>query len=155
MHQKFGLGRAVSVGAFLLATTLNQLLGLVVEDGDEFVSNDLSFFLRIGDPCELREKALACVDGDQIQSKPVAKIGLNFLEFVLSQHAVIDENAGKPISDCTIHQNGRYRRVHATRQRAYSMAFADSFSNRRNRLVNEALRSPRGFSVTDIEDEIP
>ena len=131
-----------------------ELFGFVIEDRDELVSDNLALLFRIGDACKLRQKPITRIHCYQVESKPVAKIGLYFLEFVFAQYAIVDKDAGQPVSHGTLHQNGRHGGIHAARKRADRVSIADRLFNRRDGLVDESLRRPVGLGMADAEDEV-
>src|SRR5579862_268241 len=87
------------------ACFLRDAMGFVVEDGDKFVADDLALGLRIGHSSQLREKACARVDSDQVKSKLLAEILLDFKELVLAEYPVVDEDAGQPVTNRTVNEN--------------------------------------------------
>src|SRR5436190_19578742 len=85
----------------------------------------------------------------------VAHVLLNFLELILAQHAVVDEDAGKPVSQCTRHQYRRHRGIHAATQAADGAAFwPNLLLDLSDGLVYELLRSPVAASAANIEDKV-
>src|SRR2546426_10222404 len=65
------------------------------ENSDEFVADDFAFLLRVGNPCQLAKKTLSRIYSHDMQAELVTQVLLDFLEFILAQHAVIDEDAGE------------------------------------------------------------
>src|SRR5271165_4649152 len=78
---------------------------LVIENCDEFVTDDLAFGFRISDACEFGEEACAGIDGHQIESELFAKVFLDLEELVLAQNSVVDEDAGQLVANRTMDEN--------------------------------------------------
>src|SRR2546428_8771659 len=117
------------------------------ENSDEFVADDFAFLLRVGNPCQLAEKTLSRIYSHDMQAELVTQVLLDFLEFILAQHAVIDEDAGEaggtiPVAPNTINQRSRHRGVHPARKRAESTATPDQVAHRRNGGVHRLLPKP-------------
>src|SRR5437763_9569253 len=94
------------------------------ENSDEFVADDFAFLLRVGNPCQLAKKTLSRIYGHDMQAELVTQVLLDFLEFILAQHTVIDEKGGQAggtvcVTQSTIHPRCRYGRLHAAGERAY------------------------------------
>ena len=101
----------------------------VVEDGDEFVADDLALGFGIGDSGEAGKKAVAGVDGDEVQAELFAQVLLDFEELVLAQHAVVDEDAGEAIADGAMHEDGGDGGIDSAGKRADGVALADFFAD--------------------------
>src|SRR5438552_2420420 len=87
------------------------------ENSDEFVADDFAFLLRIGNPSQLAKKTLSRIYSHDMQAELVTQVLLNFFEFILAQHTVIDEDAGEAggtiaVAQSTINQRSRYGGVH-------------------------------------------
>src|SRR5439155_25122691 len=129
------------------------------ENSDEFVADDFAFLLRVGDPCQLAKKTLSRIYSHDMQAELVTQVLLDFLEFILAQHAIIDEVAGEAggtiaVAQSTINQRSRYGGVPPAGERASRAASADSVAYRGNSGINEMLWSPIGLSVADVEYKI-
>ena len=64
-----------------------------VEYGNELFADDLPLLFGIAHSRQLFHEAIGGVDRNQVQPKIVAEILLHFLELVLAQHSVVDEDA--------------------------------------------------------------
>src|SRR5579871_3387681 len=107
----------------------DQFFGLIVEDRDEFVADDLALLLRFRDSGKLGKKPLSGIDGYQTEAQAVAQIGLNLLELVFAQHSVIDEDAGKSIPYGAIDEDSSDGRIDAAGKRTDSVTLAYCLQN--------------------------
>ncbi len=147
LHQELGAAHGHIAG--------DDLGRLVVEHGDEFRADDLALLLRLGDARQLVEEAPGRVHGDDVESKLLAQRPLDFLELVLAQHAVVDENASQPFADGARYQRRRDRRIHAAGERANGVsAFADGLLDLLDGFVNKPLWRPIWPGLADAENEI-
>ena len=87
----------------------------------------LRFFLGIAYSLKFFDETPGRIDCIDVQSELVMQRLLHFLELVLAQHSVVDENAGEPrllgsapgmlaaaIAQSAIDEHGRNRRIHST-----------------------------------------
>src|SRR5436305_15297043 len=89
----------------------------------EVVGDDFAILLRVRNPSQLASKSLIRIYIRDMQAELVTQVLLDFLEFILAQHAVIDEDAGEAggtiaVAQSTINQRCRYGRVHAAGESA-------------------------------------
>ena len=97
-----------------------SLAGLLLEDADELVADDLALVLRVLDAGEPGEKPLARVDHDQVHPEVALEGDPEQLRFLLAHQAVVDVDAGQPVADRAMDERRRDGRVDAARQRAKS-----------------------------------
>ena len=83
---------------------VRELAGFLLEDTDEFLSYYLSFLLGIFNPRQAREESIGGIDSADRQVQSIAKSGKDIGELILSEDAIIDEDAGEPISDGLMHE---------------------------------------------------
>ena len=94
----------------------SDLLCLFLEDTDEFLSDNFTFFLRFCHTGKFSIITLLRVDTDKVQVKLSVRSEdlLNLVSFVLSEQTVIDEYASKLFSDCTGKKSCCNRRIHTS-----------------------------------------
>ncbi len=102
-----------------------DLGGFAIEDVDEDAADDLPLLFRIGDARERGQELLSRVDVHQVQVEVVAEHADDFLGLVLSEHAVVDEDAGELVADGFRDQHRRDRRVDPAREAANDLGVAD------------------------------
>ena len=100
-------------------------LGLVLEDVDEHMADDLAFLLRIGDAGQGVEEPLAGIDDVQVGLEVVAEGSLDRLGFALAQQAVVDEDARDLGADRLDEQRRHHGRIDAAGQAADDAVLAD------------------------------
>src|SRR5260221_5492905 len=133
-----------------LANLLLQPVRFAVKDFNELIADDLAFLFRINDASELADKYFASIDRDHVQAKSLAEAHLNFLEFVLAQHAVVDEDGDQAASNSAVNQRGRHRRVHAAGESADCPSLlAHGLSHLAYGFINEVLRGPAATRAAD------
>ena len=102
-----------------------ELPGLLLEDPDELLADDLPLLLGILDALEPREEALLGVDVHERHVEMTLE-GLDDLRrLVLAQQPVIDEHAGELVADGLVDEQRGDRRVDASGQRAERSCAAD------------------------------
>ncbi len=125
--------------------------------------NSLPMILRlvsgIGHAGELGEETFGGIDRHQVQAKIVAQSLLHFFEFILAQHAVVDEHASEArpalaVAHGAIHQSGGHGRIDAAGERADGASLADGLAHAGDSGVNEVLRGPGRFGAADFESEV-
>ena len=85
--------------------------GRIFEDIDEGVADPSPLLLGIFDPRECRQKAVRCVDGDQLDPKMRTEGFFNLLALVQPEQSVIDEDAGQLRADRAMYEGCRDGRV--------------------------------------------
>src|SRR5690349_2439459 len=83
-----------------------HLLGFLVEHVDEDAADRLPLLLRVGDPRERRQEALARVDRDQVQPEALTERADHLLGLGLAQQAVVHEDAREPIAERLVAKDG-------------------------------------------------
>ena len=115
---------------------------LFLENVDEELADDLSLLLGLGDTHERRQKSFRGIDRDQLDAECLPKQRFDFLALVLSHHAVVDEDAGQLIADCTMDECRRHRGVDAARKPAHRSAPTDLGTNSGNGRLGEGRHRP-------------
>src|SRR5699024_45239 len=116
-----GVQGALDEEGDLLALVLgleHEVGGGGLEGADELAADDLALLLRVGDPGQLGQELLARVHGDQADADRGDVVLLDLGPFVLTQQAVVDEDAGELIADGLVHKRGGHRGVDASGQSA-------------------------------------
>jgi len=129
-------------------------LGLVIKDSDKFIANDFAFLLRVGDTGEAGKKALAGIDGDEVEFEVVAEGLLDFGELVFAEDAVVDEDACEVVAEGLGDEDGGDGGVDSARKGADGVTIADLLFDAGDGGLDEMLRGPVGGGVADVEDEI-
>ena len=77
------------------------------------------------------------VDGYQPDVKPVTERGLDLFPLALSQQPVVHEHAGELVTDRTVDEHSRHRRIDSSRQTEHDSLVSDPGTQRSDLLVNE------------------
>ena len=77
-----------------------DLLGLIVEDLHEFVTDDLPLLFWVELPRASLDMKLSLASTLTMFAQPFFKSGHNFIAFVLSKQAVVDKNRRQLAADC-------------------------------------------------------
>ena len=133
-----------------------DLLGLFLEDADEFLADDLALLLRLRHALELLVEAVLGVDADEVEVVRSfrSEDGLNLVALVLAQQAVVDEDAGQLLADGLGEQHGCDGRVDAARQRAECLARANLGLELCDRRLDEGVHLPVALALADAVDEV-
>ena len=119
-----------------------DLRGLLLEDADELLADDLPLRLGVVDAGEPREEAIGRVDVDERDAEPVAE-GLDDLaRLVLAHHPVVDEDAGEPVADRAVDEQRGGGGVDSAGEAADRARLADLGANRLDLLVDHRGRRP-------------
>jgi hypothetical protein len=76
-----------------------KLVHSILKDTDEFSPDDFAFLLRVSYPPQFREKPFRCVDVFEFDVEILPEYALHDFFLSRAEQSVIDENAGKLISD--------------------------------------------------------
>ena len=110
---------------------LLEAQGLLAEDLDELVADDLALFLGVGDALQALEEALGGVDDRQVHVEVVAEEALDRRPLALPEQAVVHEDAVQAVADRLVAEHGGDGGVDSvrqspgssqTRQRKFSMS---------------------------------
>ena len=115
-----------------------ELLGLLLEDADELLADDLALALRVVDAGEPVEEALVGVDVDQLDAELLAERLDHLLGLVLAHQPVVDEDAGELVADRAVDERRGGRRVDPAGEPADHAGVADLGADR----ARPARRSP-------------
>ena len=130
------LGQEVDAAGLAL-----DLGGLLLEHPDELVADDLALLLRVLDPGQAGEEALARVDHHEVHAQVLLERRAQQLRLLLAHQPVVDVDARQPVADGAMDERRGDGRVDAARQRADDLAVR---AGRRRR----ARRPARGSRLT-------
>ena len=99
-----------------------ELSRLFLEDSDEFGSDYLSLFFRLGNTDELVKKPVYRVDIDQIRPELITEDSYNLFRLTLAEKTVIDVYADEAVADRFDKQSRDDRAVNAAGQREQDLA---------------------------------
>ena len=133
-----------------------DLLGLFLEDADEFLADDLALLLRLRHALELLVEAVLGIDADEVEVVRAfrAEDGLDLVALVLAQQAVVDKDAGQLLADGLGEQHGCDGRVNAARQRTECLAFANLGLELLDSRLDEGVHLPVALARADVVDEV-
>ena len=83
--------------------------GLVLEDLDEDLADDLPLGLRIDDPLQPLQEQLSVAQHADVEMELLAEPPIDLLDLPLAEEAVVDEEAGEPLADGARHEDGHDR----------------------------------------------
>ena len=130
-----------------------EALRLVLEYSNKRLTDDLALLLGIGDAREQIEKATLCLYVHERHLVVRAKRLDDLLGFALSQHPMIDEDAGELIAHGSMNQQCGHGRVNATGQATEDLLIADLSTNSSDLLVDYMLGRPGAVLTTDVVGE--
>ena len=84
-----------------------------LKGANEFAADDLSLGLWISHPSEVAQERLARINDFQVHTRGLDIVAFDLLGLPLAKQPVIDEDGSQLVTDCSLHQRGRYRRVDA------------------------------------------
>ena len=157
-------GRAVDGGAAFdhvgIERSLGQEVGafdlgrFVGKAFDKHMADPAPLFLRLGHAGQRRQKPVLGLDHVQVGVEVVGELADHRLGFVLSQQAVVDQDARELRADRLVRQRRHDRRIDAARQPANHAAIADAGSNRGDLLFGEVAELPGSAGPADAADEV-
>src|SRR5207302_6808311 len=79
----------------------------------------------------------------------------HFLEFILAQHPVVDEHAGKPVAQGAMHQGCSHGGIDSSGESADGPAlFSYRLFDLANGFLDEVLRRPVSTGPADVVDKV-
>src|SRR6185503_4758078 len=129
-------------------------LGLALERLDEFLADDLALLLRVAHAGQLAEELLAGVAGAKVDLEVVAEGGLDEVAFVLTEQAVVDEDADELVADRLVEQGRDDGGIDAAREAADHLAGLHLLAHAANRLLDEVAHRPVAGALADLVDEV-
>lgn len=135
---------------------LADLLRFGFKDTDEFLADDLALLLRLGHSLELFIETRLGVDADKVQVVRAfrAEHGLDLVVLILSEEAVIDEDACQLLADRLREQDRRHGGVDAARKRTERLARADLLAQGFDRRLDEGRHLPIALAQRDAAHKV-
>ena len=135
---------------------LADLLRFGFKDTDEFLADDLALLLRLGHALELFIETLLGVDADKVQVVRAfrAEHGLDLVALVLSEEAMIDEDARQLLADRLREQDRRHGGVDAARKRTERLARANLLAQGFDRRLDEGRHLPVALAQRDAAHKV-
>ena len=117
--------------------------GVFLEDVDEQPPDRLALDLGVGHAGQRAQKKRAFIGMDQRDVVVVAEHGHDLLRLALAQKTVVDKDAGEPVPDRLVDQDGGHRAVHPARQAAdHAARGADLVTDLRDSLCPVGAHGP-------------
>ncbi len=116
-----------------------ELIGLLGEDVDKLLADNLALRLRIGHAGQLVQEAIHRVHIDEVGVHLVAEDLDHLLGLALAQQAVVYMHAGQLLADGLDEQRGHDGRVHTAGQGQKDLLIADLLAQGGNLLVDKSL----------------
>src|SRR5690606_40152494 len=134
--------------------------GLLVEDFDEQVADDLALGFRVLDAGQRREIALGSVDADHLDAHAAlissGSHGRHHLvAFLPAQQAGIDEHAGQPVTDGLVQQGCDHGGIDAAGQAQQHLVIADLFAHAGDLVLDDVGSGPGKIAAADVGNEAP
>ena len=114
-----------------------------------------ALLLRIGDAGQLLQETLAGVHHPEIDAEVPPEGLFDLVPLVQPEQSMIDEDAGEPVADGAVDQDGRHRGVHPARQPADHPRGRARPSRwiRATSLSTKWPGGPVGRAAADLEEE--
>ena len=94
------------------------------------------------------------IDADHLQAES-AIVAHDIAEFVLAQHAVIDEDARQAVADGAVQQHGCHRRIDTARKTEDDAVVAQRLAQFGHGRFDETGRAPQSAAAADVHDKVP
>ena len=129
-------------------------LGFLVEDVDEGVADDLALLFRIVHAGQQVEEQIGGLNVLEVQIEVFAQVSHDLFAFVLTQHAVVHEDAVELLTDGLVEQHGHHGGIHAAGERADDVAVAHGFAHLLHHAFHEGAHGPVGRDLRHLEEEV-
>ena len=116
-----------------------QLPGLVGEDGDELLADDLTLALGVGHAGQQAQEMVGGIDIDQIGVQAVLKHLDDTLGLVLAHEAMVDVDADELLADGLDQQSGNDGRVDTAGEGQQDLLVADLLTDQLDLLLDEGI----------------
>ena len=133
---------------------ISQLPGFFLKDTNEFFSNDLTFLLRFRNVFQFFQKAVLCIDTNQIHVKLPTENTFYPVAFLFPKQTMIHKDTGQTISDCFVEQNCGNGTVHAAAECAENFLAGKRTLISGNASLDEVLKVPASAALTDIKQKV-
>ncbi len=134
---------------------LPNLVCLFFKDGDEFVPDPAPLFFGIDDSLKTLQESVRSIHIYHIHLEILAKGPEGAFDFLPSEEAVVDENAGQLFTDCPMDDGGNHSGIDTAGKGTDDSALAYLPLDISNLLFNEILGHPGRFEVTYLKEEVP
>ena len=124
-----------------------------VEYLDEVGTDNLAFALGLCNACEVGKESGRSVDAAHVEAEAFV-VAENRLEFVLTQHAVVDKYTCETVADSLVEQNGSHRRVNAAAETEYYLVVAELLAQFGHGAFDEAFGAPRAVGTAYAHGEV-
>ena len=131
-----------------------DLFGLLFKDADEFLTDDLTLALRLGDARQLAQEAGTGIDAADIHVELVLHDLLHLIALVLAQQTVIHKDTGQLIAHGTLQQGRGHGAVHAAGQGQQHTAAADLAAALGHSLLQIVGHGPLPLEAADAVQEV-
>ena len=85
-----------------------QFRRFIVEDVNEFVTDDFTFLFRIADACQFVHETFFRINTDDVQAEFAHEAFHNLITFAFAQQAVVNKNTSQLRADCFVQQYADY-----------------------------------------------
>ena len=134
-------------------TGVFYFLCLGLKDIDKALADNFALLLRVVHTGQLAEKLLAGVDSDHVEAQSAIVVH-HVVELILAQHSVIDKNAGQPLSDGSMKQDGGHRRINTSAQSENHAVLPQLLAQLSHRGFNERGRTPILAAATNVHHKV-
>ena len=131
-----------------------QFFGFVLEYPDEFFADDLPLFLWFCNSSQLLQKAVFCVDPDQVHIKSVPEGLFHEVALVFSQQAVIYKHTGQIPANSLMQQHRCHRGIHSAGQCQQNLFTGKLFPVFFDGLLYKIFHLPLPLAAADTEEEV-
>ena len=126
--------------------------GLLLEDADELLADDLALALGLVDSRQLLEEAVVGIDMDERDPEPPKGLD-NLHGLVVAHQAVIDEDAREPLADRAVDEHRGDGRIDTAGEATDDARLPDLLADRLDLLVDDRRRRPALLAAGDIAQE--
>ena len=134
--------------------TAIDLLGGLLEDLDETMSDQTSFLLGVRHSFKVAQEVLRRVDDAKVDVEMTAERPFHEFTFVLSQKTVVHEDAGELVTDRTREQCSHHRGINAAREAADDSTITDLRLHSGTFGFHEFAHLPTSRAPTDSKEEV-
>ena len=133
---------------------IGELLCCLPELIDELVTDGFPFLFRFDDSSESFEKSIGSIDETEVELELVLEDIADLLRFPFSQHPIVDEETGQPISDGLVNQKSDHGRVHTSRKSTDHPVVTDRLADLIDTTSDVILYLPVSGESTDAVEEV-
>ncbi len=130
-----------------------QLAGLVVEDIDKGVADNLALQLGIRLAGQFAEEVVFRVHADHFHAHVVGEHFHDLVTFLVTQQAVVDKHASELIADSLVKQRCHHGGIHPAGQAQDHFVSAYLLADGVDGIIDDVARRPQGFTVAQFAHE--